>query len=253
MMTANTTEGARRPASGWRRVPATVAIGVASTFCIVVRLLSVAEFNTETAYGILQAQSNTDIITGTLIAIAPFVLTVGGCAAIISSVFYNRYKASGIIFGSCLEIAAVFLSPLYLAIPIGITAISLLVFVFSGNAGKWLKAHIPAGQKLDPAGQAVAELLVLATVALLVVCLVLSAPWLPSESFQFNNHGPVVGYVLTDSGREMTILQSDRIIMMVADGAVKKQAVCARPPLLGNSLAYIIRGELQHSHRYAAC
>ena len=77
--------------ASWRQyLSATVVVGAASTICVILRLLSVARFNAQTTYQILQNQSTTNIIIGTLIALLPTICIIIVVASTFALVFPNR-------------------------------------------------------------------------------------------------------------------------------------------------------------------
>jgi hypothetical protein len=233
----------------WLKVPpAAVVIGAISTVCVVARLLSVAGTNTITAYGILQAQTTTNIIIGTLIALTPLILVSVGCAAALFSIFgdVSGYEATVGITSSFFLIAiATLLAPFYLALNVFYIGIVLLYVLIrkSKFRAEWEQTR-SVGKKL-----------MIPVAILFVACLVASAPWLPSQQFVFKKSGDaVIGYILTENNGKFTVLQENRLITTISGSSLAKPPfICIKPSTLGYAPIYYIRHYLLSRPNYPSC
>jgi len=92
------TTGGRREGSGlpeWARNLrlGALSVGAASTVLVALRLLSVAKFNLETAYGILSATGTGNVVMGTVISLIPSI-AIGGALCL---ALYMIFQGSGSI------------------------------------------------------------------------------------------------------------------------------------------------------------
>src|SRR6516162_5323714 len=84
--------GDRQPAEDrhlkWEISLGALAVGVASTVLVALRLLSVADFNPATAYGIVQSSGTANVIIGTVISLVPSIAIIAASGLVVYLAFY---------------------------------------------------------------------------------------------------------------------------------------------------------------------
>lgn len=198
---------------------------------VALRLLSVARFNPETAYGILQASGTGDVIIGTVISLIPSIAIIAGSALSLGLIFSRSRKPSATaefavwISIFVLILIAVLTIPfryVYVAIPV----IPLVV----------LTAVPPLRKKIERsrngrARKTAAIISALLIAILLMFGVVLSPPWMPAERLILSNHHAVTGYILAENSNGLTILGLEpRQIMYYSPDALIGQSICSSSP-----------------------
>lgn len=198
---------------------------------VALRLLSVARFNPETAYGILQASGTGDVIIGTVISLIPSIAIIAGSALSLGLIFSRSRKPSATaefavwISIFVLILIAVLTIPfryVYVAIPV----IPLVV----------LTAVPPLRRKIERsrngrARKTAAIISALLIAILLMFGVVLSPPWMPAERLILSNHHAVTGYILAENSNGLTILGLEpRQIMYYSPDALIGQSICSSSP-----------------------
>jgi hypothetical protein len=256
---ADTTDG-RREGSGlpeWARNLrlGALSVGAASTVLVALRLLSVAKFNLETAYGILQATGTGNVVMGTVISVIPSIaIGVALCLA-----FYMILQGSGSIgveFALVVTMVALILIAL-LTTPVKYYAVigACVVVVFA----VWLIREKIRGVGWDTgAGRGFLRFFASVLAILLVFGVVISPPWMPAESLTLNNK-QVTGYILTQTPNGLTVLQANpREIIYYGPNALTNQYMCSDSPSWDFSVIFFMPRALNvsnvfNSARYYHC
>ena len=228
----------------------TLSIGAASTVLVALRLLSVAQFNPETAYGILQANGTTSVVIGTVISLIPSIAIIAALC-LISWLIYSEHDelSEGLVFAlwttmGVLVLIALITTPVrYILFLAGCTLLVLIVWA--------IKTWIKEIQK-KTAGQIGSRVLALFVAAILVFGVVISPPWMPPEHLSFSHAPPVTGYILTQSSDGVTVLQiSPRKLMYYGPGALTGQTPCSNVPAFDFPAVYYTRWF--HPGHYVNC
>jgi hypothetical protein len=212
-----------------------LAVGVASTVLVALRLLSVADFNPATAYGIVQSSGTANVIIGTVISLVPSIAIIAASGLVVYLVFYPRSKplspaAELAVWTSMtmLVLIALLTIALRYLIAIGIWMLFILFLLkFRTPIRNALKEHGDA-----PVIRNAARGFGLIIAVTVIFGIVLSPPWMPSEYLVFKNGQSVTGYVLSETQTGMAVLQaSPREVLYYGDPrSLQEEYVCSDVP-----------------------
>lgn len=221
--------------------------GGASTILVALRLLSVARFNPETAYGILQASGTATVLIGTVISVIPSIAIIAASCLAVREIFKNvhpsgaapavgaadaagtapaadpvaKFATWASIF--TLALIAALTIPLRYAYAIAVAAVLILIV--------WLLRQRIVDHLNRTEGTITAALVAFFAASLLMLGVVLSPPWMPAEHLTFNNAPPVTGYILDHSSDGLTVMQiSSREILYYDPTALTGQSMCSNVP-----------------------
>jgi hypothetical protein len=183
---------------GGNALVVTLAVGLASALLIAIRLMSVAQFNIETTYGLLQAAGTGIIIVATVISLIPGIAITVAFSSAVLVIFFELESRT---YFSCwamivlFTLVAVFTTPLiyWPAILFG-AFVLVLARAFRGFV---------LGFKYQ---KLVAVLSAVFVAVLLMAGIVQSPPWSPEEDFAFKGSPKVTGYILSQTDYVTTIL-----------------------------------------------
>ena len=205
---------------GWANNLHTGALifGGVSTILIALRLLSVANANPETAYGILQAGGTANVIIGTVLSLIPSIALIAASYLALGRIWAifpdSKFQDSGKLtqaeeLGIWTSICALFLIAVltvpfrYWPVPAAVVVALVLARIFRESIEKKRK------ERWGRRGVKVAAGLI---AALFLLGVIMSAPWMPAEQLTFTKASgdkPVVGYVLDQSQTGLTVLSLD--------------------------------------------
>jgi hypothetical protein len=214
-----------------------LGIGAVSSMVIVIRLLSIADFNLETAYAILKSAGTAAVIIGTLFsslwAFMCLILLYLLAVYMRSPVHYKEVpkviRSVGAIAGTVMVITAPFFFTASLAAIAALTAIAA-VSLYALFRNHELVNIDKSAEIYARAGRIYATILTKILIpAFLIGTLIFTQPWLPSERVTIDNVTRT-GYVLDVNETTMTFLQeTSRKIeyIPIKDRTVYRQ-VCRR-------------------------
>jgi len=222
----------------WEISLGALAVGVASTVLVALRLLSVADFNPATAYGIVQSSGTANVIIGTVISLIPSIAIIAASGLIVYLVFYPHDKLSAAAelavwtSMSMLVLIALLTIALRYLIAIGLWVLFILfLLIFRKKIKDALKLDKEA--KDAPVIRNAARGFGLIIAVTVIFGIVLSPPWMPSEYLVFKNGQSVTGYVLSETQTGMAVLQaSPREILYYGDprSSLQEEYVCSNVP-----------------------
>jgi hypothetical protein len=211
--------------------------GGVSTILVALRLLSAANANPETAYGILQAGGTSDVIIGTVLSLIPSIALIGASYLALGRIWAkfpdSKFPDSGKLtqaeeLGIWTSICALFLVAVltmpfrYAAAPAAVVLALILARIFRDWIEKKRK------EKWGRRGVKVAAGLIAAAFLLGVI---VSPPWMPAEQLTFTKASkdkPVVGYVLDQSQTGLTVLSLDpRQVLYFGPKDLTKEVACS--------------------------
>jgi hypothetical protein len=219
----------------WEIPLGALAVGVASTVLVALRLLSVADFNPATAYGIVQSSGTGNVLIGTVISLVPSMAIITASGLVVYLIFYPHPKklspaAELAVWTSMsmLVLIALLTIPLRYIIAIGLWALFILfLLIFRGKIKGALQGH-GDGRVVRNAARGFGFI----TAVTVIFGIVLSPPWMPSEYLVFKNGPSVTGYVLSETQTGMAVLQaSPREVLYYEDpGSLQKEYICSNVP-----------------------
>src|SRR5579859_1936597 len=239
--------------------------GAASTILVALRLLSVARFNPETAYGILQASGTATVLIGTVISLIPSIAIISASCLALMQIF-KGIRAAGpdpeagaapeadpiinfAIWASIfiLALIALFTTPLRYA-P---ATVAVVVFIpIVGILRRRILKHLNGA-----GGLVTATVAALLAASLVMTGVVFGPPWMPAERLTFNNAQPVTGYILAQNSSGLTVmLIRPRKIRYYGPNALTGQYVCSDVPANDFSLmAFSPFSKILGFYRYVHC
>lgn len=232
-----------------------LSVGAASTVLVALRLLSVAKFNLETAYGILQATGTGNVVMGTVISLIPSI-AIGAALCLVFYMIFRRPDSIAAEFGLIVIVGSLILIAL-LTTPLRYYAVigGCVVVVFT----VWLIREKIRGVGWDTgAGRNFLRVFAGILAVLLVFGVVISPPWLPAERLTLNNT-QVTGYILSQTADGLTVLQANpREIIYYGPNALTNQYMCSDTPSLDFSVIFFLPPGLKlsnvfNSARYYHC
>ena len=217
---------------------ATLAVGVASALLIALRLISVAKFNIETTYGILQASGTGAVIVGTVISLIPGIAVTVALASGLVVIFYNGMD-DRIYFP--LWVTIVFFSIIAsVTTPVEYLPV-ILACVVGIVVARLFRKHI---RRWSPRLKRIVATYVAAIFAIiLMVGVIQGSPWGPEEHFIFKGSQQVTGYLLSQTDTTTAILQArPREIGYYATAQLTTQDACKNVPWYGFPVIYFVPG-----------
>ena len=219
-------------------------VGGATTIFLAMRLLGVARYDPETAYGILQAGGTTAIVLGAVISLIGAACPAVCALCIVRLLSLDVKGRQGLILlATTLGILSYYLGPIEIILIMS----ALLVVSFidrlrtirsrrahakilaSGDVDE-LKEHCESLDrqiaKLERAGK-VTGMARLVTFAIgVAVIAILPAPWLPAVSLTLDHGRPFTAYILS-SGNGLVVLTDDsRQVEYINSNDVTRKFVC---------------------------
>jgi len=236
-----------------------LALGAGSTVLVALRLISVAKFNPETAYAILQASGTGNVIIGTVISLIPSIAIIAALYLILARVLSQSHQTTPqaefarwtLIF--MLALIALLTIPLRYVIYAGP---GILVFLGTILAiviiKRRAKKEVPASETGEtdsflernqgPKGTAIAIFAALLIAFIVMLGVVASPPWMPAERLTLNNHQKVIGYVLAETQDGLTFMQAGSMnITQYNPGFVKGQVFCSNAPARDLPIVYYLK------------
>lgn len=226
-------------------------LGAASTFFVAIRILSIADFNSETAYGILQTGGAAAVVVGALLdLIGP--ISVGSFFVSIYVILSPDAKAKGdewhavrTFICALLGFVALFTAPIIMVVSFSILAVSLGVtrriarkrsrkqiaeIIARGDPDEISKSKSDRQKKISRGRRRNKHVTLFGAfwVALTVGLFAVSAPpWYPPEEIVVKDAHPITAYVLSDSNNELALLDAqDRGIKYVDQSMVSSRQIC---------------------------
>jgi Putative Ig domain len=231
-----------------------LALGAASTVLVALRLISVAKFNPETAYAILQASGTGNVIIGTVISLIPSIAIIVALYVISARVLSQSPQTDPqaelarwtLIF--MLALIALLTIPFRYVIYAGPVILVFLGFIVTivilkirvkrkGLAsGSWLK------RDWGKIGTAAAIFSAFLIALLVMLGVVFSPPWMPAERLTLNNNQKIIGYVLAQDQEGLTFMQAkSRKITQYNPGVVIGQVFCSNAPARDLPIIFYIK------------
>jgi hypothetical protein len=205
----------------------TLILGVLSLALIAIRLLTVAGFDPETAYDILQAEGTGDVIVGSLVSIVGLIFAPVGFILLYTyrsqrrSVPRKPYAHYQLLGGLSLVVLTIFMSPFFvLLVSVIIVVIATLL---SRSYRSWAqnkdikmaatllsRLYRRSSQEIEkvtpPPVSLGLEAILIYAVAVIVIGFGSNNPWIPSQIIAAKHHPIFTGYVLSEANGELTIL-----------------------------------------------
>lgn len=226
---------------------ATVILGLGSALLIAVRLISVAQFNIETSYAILQASGTGAIVVGTVISLIPGISVTIACG---SAWLATAYTPD---FGT--SVALWLATALFTCITVLTTPLKywplVVACVLALAAGWTFKERFRKASQ--PRRKWLAAVIAALFALLLIVGIVQSPPWGPEEDFAFSGQPVVTGYLLGQTDQVTTILiAKPRKIDYYKTATLKNQFACKNVSTFSYSLIHYVPG-FNTAPPYPAC
>ena len=197
--------------------------GVGSALFVAFRILGIANFNSETAYAILQAAGTGTIVIGILLASAG-IIAYFAVIACISRYFFLRQSTKHderqmrvlITVGTLFSVIAIFTTPVILIAELAIIFIGGLLNARFRPSNARINEVIHSDKKIRRLLKGLFKRRISATLgtrfllmafALLFVLIVITAPpSLPVEELAIKDSHPIAAYVLSDHNNNYVIL-----------------------------------------------
>lgn len=216
---------------------ATIAVGLGSALLIALRLISVAKFNIETTYGILQASGTGAIVVGTVISLIPGIAITIACSSALIAIFCKLKAQTHFLLWTAITVftvIAVLTTPLEFW-PAILACVLALVGVWAFKK--------PFHAFSDSDRKRIAGVSAVFFAVLLMAGVVLGAPWGPEETFTFAGKQQVTGYLLAQTDTVTTILEANpREIGYYDTSKLVTQSACKNVPWYGFSVIYFMPG-----------
>jgi hypothetical protein len=216
---------------------ATAAVGLGSALLIAVRLISVAKFNIETTYGVLQASGTGAIVVGTVISLIPGIAVTIAFSSVLVVIFFKlNTQAHFLLWVAIVLFAVIAVLTTTLEFWPAILACMLVM------TGVWaFRGPVRGFRESDRKRIATAAAVFFA--ALLLAGVVHSPPWGAEEKFTFKGNQQVIGFLLAQTDMVTTILKaSPREIEYYDTGKLLTQSACRNVPWYGLSVIYFMPG-----------
>ena len=261
------------------RLGALASVSAATTVLVALRLISVAKFNPETAYGILQASGTGNVIIGTVISLIPSIAIIVALYLISMRVLFRpkttpEAEFTRWTFIFMLALIALLTIPLRYVIYAGPGILAFLALIVAvairtkkGKSQKGknqkdkAKRREPASEtgETEPASEtgetdylqerrwgkwgtaaAISSAFLVAFIVMLGV--VASPPWMPAERLTLKDHQKIVGYVLAQTQEGLTFMQAGSMnITQYEPGIVKDEVFCSDAPARDLPIIYYIK------------
>jgi hypothetical protein len=230
--------GGRRPSQG-RPLKLEIslgalALGLASTVLIALRLLSAADFNPATAYGIVQSSGTANVLIGTVISLIPSMAIIMASGLIVYLIFYPHPKlgpaAELAVWASMsiLVLIALLTIPLRYIVAIAVWVLFVLILLVFRKQIKTALAQHQNTLLVRNAARGFGFIIALT----LIFGIVLSPPWMPSAYLVFKNGQSVTGYVLSETQTGMAVLQASprRVLYYQDPRSLQEEYICSNVP-----------------------
>jgi hypothetical protein len=238
-------------ASGWKENLG-ILLGVTSAVFVVIRTLSLAHFDPETAYGILQAGGAGAVIIGALLSsIGPLAIAASGLCILAATLSANKQDTRrGLeIFGSIVfGLISIFTAPFLL---LCICIVLLAGYIIQGKTvinrirRRMKEAEDEGSPDADARALSYVEeelrrqrgrkrnaffrTMVLSAITLGLVSLA-GPSWYPTERIDIKGRAPEAVYVLSDSNNEIAALNIyTRQLEYFDEGLVTNRQLCESP------------------------
>jgi len=247
------------------RLGALASVSAATTVLVALRLISVAKFNPETAYGILQASGTGNVIIGTVISLIPSIAIIVALYLISMRVLFRpkttpEAEFTRWTFIFMLALIALLTIPLRYVIYAGPGILIFLALILA--VAIRTKRSVPAsetGERSAPAsetgetrflqerrwgkkGTAAAIFSAFLVAFIVMLGVVASPPWMPAERLTLKDHQKIVGYVLAQTQEGLTFMQAGSMnITQYEPGIVKDQVFCSDAPARDLPIIYYIK------------
>lgn len=242
---------------------ALIATALATLF-IALRIFSVAAYNPQTAYGILQAQGTGTVIIGSLLSLVgllPLFLTPLVLAAYdtIPAKMKDTYRTAYVGLLILLLLIAVFITPLLgVLVIIYVLALEAYLMVSRQRGEKVIQAarrqRSPEqqfeidrrtrelGLKIRKRRRGLSLGMVVTIVFTLFQATVGAVPWLPPTELTVKAGRPVLGWVLAESHSFTTVLRNSGQISYISTGLITGKRICTFLPYdrLGKTIPEIV-------------
>jgi hypothetical protein len=261
--TGGSTVDSQRPKSGSSTLAShlgALSIAAASTVLIALRLLSAADFNPATAYGIIQASGTANVIIGTVISLIPSIAIIAASGLILYVVFSPHKLSLAAELAAWTSMSILFLITL-LTIPLryfyaigGCVLFILILLLFR----KRIKTSIENHRDTQVVRNA-ARVFGFIIAVTLIFGVVLSPPWMPAEYLVLNNGQSITGYILSETQNGMTVLQiNPREVLYYDDPRLlKSESICSNGPKWDYPIIYYLHLRLHLSvlnpYHYDSC
>jgi hypothetical protein len=201
---------------------------------IALRLLSAADFNPATAYGIIQSSGTANVLIGTVISLIPSIAIIAASGLIVYLIFYPHPKLTPAAelavwtSMSLLVLIALLTIPLRYIIAIVVWMLFILLLLMFRKSIKTALEHDDNTRLLRNAARGFGFIIALT----LIFGIVLSPPWMPSEYLVFKNGQSVTGYILSQTQTGMAVLQaSPRQVLYFQDPRfLQREYICSNAP-----------------------
>ena len=252
------------------RLGALASVSAATTVLVALRLISVAKFNPETAYGILQASGTGNVIIGTVISLIPSIAIIVALYLISMRVLFRpkttpEAEFTRWTFIFMLALIALLTIPLRYVIYAGPGILAFLALIVAvairtkkGKSQKG-KNQKDKAKRREPAsetgetrflqerrwgkkGTAAAIFSAFLVAFIVMLGVVASPPWMPAERLTLKDHQKIVGYVLAQTQEGLTFMQAGSMnITQYEPGIVKDQVFCSDAPARDLPIIYYIK------------
>jgi hypothetical protein len=243
-----------------------LVFGAGSAVLVALRLISVARFNPETAYGILQASGTSNVIIGTVISLIPSIAIIVALYLILVRVLSRSPKTDPraefarwmLVF--LLALIGLLTIPFKYVVYVGPGILVFLGFIVAILIIKIRAMKVPANEtgETDPSetgetssrlqrdwgwkGTAFAIFSALLIALTVMFGVVFSPPWMPAERLTLNDNTTVTGYVLAQTSDGLTFMQAkSREITYYNPGVVIDQVFCTNAPATDLPIIYYIK------------
>jgi hypothetical protein len=246
-----------------------------SAIFISIRILSIAHYNVETGFAILQYGGTAQVLLGAVIS------TIGQASPVLATVCFGAIRMSGARLGALERSVITVLGVFFCVASFFLTTIPTLVFIVVVNVlieivgqrkgekfDREIKEVIDRSdlteiqltmrklerkrRRLQASMKRFSLVIVVYSGILFGIIAVNTSPWMPTERLLFTNgrHTETV-YILSSSDSEYVFLDAaTRKIEFASSGIVKNQAICATK---SNFLNETIPALLSAGPDYASC
>lgn len=191
---------------------------------ILVQVLDAARYQPESVLAIVNSAPTASILLGTVVQAVPWVITplaVAGAAW--ARAEYQRGRRAAVLYGGSF---ALFLLAMLIAPAVVVVGYVLVFGILDRLVTAWRsrraakQGRVLVQERLE----IVYGLLIVMTLANVIL---LARPWMPPEAIQLSGQPVVVGYVLSDAGRWMSVLRdSDRQVVRIESTSVVSRTIC---------------------------
>lgn len=226
--------------SGSRHVG--LVIGGVTFVAVVFKILSVAQFDTNVAYGLLTASDTGRVLFAIVLSLAPTViaLVAGATWLLVLGAKTSEDRAWALVRSTLATFVALFIAPFTTIVVIVLVVAIELVFVRGlahllarrvksvGEDSQIDAARPQTRSPDDRVVDAAGSLLMLGFALLLSVVVLPSEPWMPSEAITLDDGTVMTGYVVAVDGDWATVLtEPERALVVLKSALVSGREVCS--------------------------